>query len=47
MQTLNDNDNGDTLEEKNQETPDNYFDMGQGKIEAMQDHINREDMMSL
>ena len=36
----------DTLEE-GQEALDTYFDMRQGKAEAIQDHINREEMMSL
>ena len=38
---------GDTLEEKGQEALHNYFDMRQSKAEAIQDNINREEMMSL
>ena len=37
----------DTLEEKGQEALDNYFDMRQGKHDAIQEYINREEVMSL
>ena len=45
--TLRNNGDGDTLEEKGQEALDNFFDMRQGEAEAIQDYINREEMMSL
>ena len=35
------------LEEKGEDALDNDFDTRQGKAEATQDHINREEMMSL
>ena len=46
-ETLRINGNGDTLAENGQEALDNYFDMRQGEAEAIQDYINREDLMSL
>ena len=45
--TLRNNGYGDTLEEKGQEALDNYFDVRQGKAEAIQDYVNREEIMSL
>ena len=47
IETLRNNGYGDTLEVKGQEALDNYFDMRQGAAEAIQDYINREEMMSL
>ena len=38
---------GTLLKKKGQEALDNYFDMRQGKAEAIQDHINRDKNMSL
>ena len=38
---------GDTFEEQDQQALDNHFDMRQGRAEAFQAHINREEMMSL
>ena len=38
---------GDTPEEKGQEALDNDFHMRQGKAEAIQDYIKREEMMPL
>ena len=35
------------LERRGQEALDNHFDARQGKAEAIQDHVNGEDMMSL
>ena len=36
-----------TLDERGQQAPDKDFDMRQSNAEAIQDHINREEMMSL
>ena len=38
---------GDTFEEQAQQALDNHFDMRQGRAEAFQAYINREEMMSL
>ena len=38
---------GDTFEEQDQQALDNHFDMRQGRAEAFQAYINREEMMSL
>ena len=46
-ETLRNHGYGDTLGEKGQEALDNHFDARQGKAEAIQDHVNGEDMMSL
>ena len=47
IETLSNNGYGDTLQEKGQVVLDNYFDMRLGKAEAIQDKINREEMMSV
>ena len=46
IETFRNNGYGDTLEDKDQEALDNYFDMRQGEAEAIQDYINREHIMS-
>ena len=46
-ETLRNHGYGDTLGEKGQEALDNHFDARQGNAEAIQDHVNGEDMMSL
>ena len=45
IEALSNNGYENTLEEKGREALDNHFDMRQGK--AIQDYINREEMMSL
>ena len=43
MTTFRNTDDGDTPEEKGLEALVNYFDMGHGKAEAIQDCINRQE----
>ena len=47
IETLSNIGCGDALEEKGQEALDNYFDVGRGKAEAIQDHINRGELVSV
>ena len=47
VQTLKDNGDRETSEEKGQEALDNCLDLRQGNAESIQDYISREEMMSL
>ena len=46
IETLRYDGYGNTPEEKGQWALDNYFDVRQDKAEAIQEYINREEMMS-
>ena len=47
IETLRNGGYGDTLDEKSQEVLDKHLGTRQGKAEAIRDHVNREEMMSL
>ena len=47
IQCLQDNGYGELPEELGQEALDNYFDMRQGKAESIQDHIFREEILTV